>query len=82
MSPRAECPPTHLALGHNAPLRPNANCPPLVQNVPSMEDDLGYDSMPIALDKIARSEPFAGGRYKQISAHTVVECEMNLDRIG
>ena len=36
-----------------------------------MEDDLGYDGMPIGLDKIARSEPFAGGPYKaDISAYS------------
>ena len=40
-------------------------------NESSMEDDLGYDGMPIGLDKIARSEPFAGGPYKaHISAYS------------
>ena len=37
-------------------------------NESSMEDDLGYDGMPIGLD---RSELFAGGPYKaDISAYS------------
>ena len=38
--------------------------------------------MMACLDKIARTKAYAGRPYKQITAHTVVECELNLDQSG